>query len=185
MIGVLHYNAGNRESVARALRRLDIPAETVETGEDIARVQGLIFPGAGAAPSAMSDLQSRGLVETLRDYRRPFLGLCLGMQLLFDSSEEGGVDCLGIVRGCVRRLPDGVTRPHIGWNKLDTGRYAYFAHGYYCVPADAAVTTMTVWHGAAICAGIRHKNFFGVQWHPEKSSATGDRFLRSFAMLCK
>jgi imidazole glycerol-phosphate synthase subunit HisH len=185
MIGILRYNAGNRQSVARALRRLGIAAETVETAAEIARTQGLIFPGAGAAPSAMSDLRHRGLVEVLRNYRRPFLGLCLGMQLLMDFSEEGEVAGLGVVRGRVRRLPDGVTRPHIGWNRLDTGRFAYFVHSYYCAPADPAVTTMSVWHGAAICAGIRYRNFFGVQWHPEKSGVTGDRFLCGFAMLCK
>ena len=185
MIGVLHYNAGNRESVARALGRLDIPAATVATAEEIDWVDGLIFPGAGAAAAAMNDLQCRGLIDILRNFRKPFLGLCLGMQLLFDSSEEGDAACLGVIRGRVRRLPDGVMRPHMGWNRLDTGRYVYFAHSYYCVPADPSVTTMTVRHGEDICAGVRQGNFFGVQWHPEKSGETGDRFLRSFALLCK
>ena len=107
------------------------------------------------------------------------------MQLLFDFSEEGSTDCLGIVRGRVVRLPEGVMRPHMGWNQLSTGRYAYFVHSYVCVPDDEGIVTMRVWHGAAICAGIRQNNFFGVQWHPEKSGDTGDRFLHSFAMLCK
>jgi glutamine amidotransferase len=185
VIGILRYNAGNQASVARALGRLGIDARAVETSGEIAACDGLIFPGAGAAESAMRDLRARGLVDALREFRKPFLGLCLGMQLLFDFSEEGDVDCLGIVRGRVKRLPDGVMIPHIGWNRLDTGRYAYFAHSYFCVPDDPRVVTMTARHGVVFCAGIRQRNFFGVQWHPEKSGETGDRLLRSFATLCK
>ncbi|MBU4270773.1 MAG: imidazole glycerol phosphate synthase subunit HisH [Planctomycetes bacterium] len=185
MIGILRYNAGNRESVIGALRRFGIPATTVETSGEIARVDGLIFPGAGAAGAAMDDLRTKRLVGPLREFRKPFLGLCLGMQLLLDFSEEGNTECLGIVPGMVKRLPDGVLRPHIGWNRLDTGEYAYFAHGYACFPADPRVVTMSVRHGATICAGLRQGYYFGLQWHPEKSGRTGDRFLQSFASLCK
>ncbi len=185
MIGIFRYNAGNRVSVAKALGRLGIDARTVETREEIAACHGLIFPGAGAAESAMRDLHARGLLDALREFRKPFLGLCLGMQLLFDFSEEGNVDCLGIVRGQVKRLPEGVTKPHMGWNRLDTGQFAYFAHSYYCLPDDPRVVTMTARHGVVFCAGVRQRNFLGVQWHPEKSGATGDRLLRAFATLCK
>ncbi|MEN6452439.1 MAG: imidazole glycerol phosphate synthase subunit HisH, partial [Thermoguttaceae bacterium] len=143
-----------------------------------------IFPGAGAARSAMDDLRNRGLIDPLRNYRKPFLGLCLGMQLLMDFSEEGETECLGIVRGRVVHLPDGVMCPHIGWNRLSTGQYAYFVHSYVCVPEDRRAVTMTVEHGATLCAGLRQANYFGVQWHPEKSGPTGDRFLQSFAALC-
>lgn len=184
MIGILRYNAGNWGSVSRAVHRLGIPATTIETAADIAAVDGLIFPGAGAAQSAMDDLRSRGLIDALRQYRKPFLGLCLGMQLLMDFSAEGDTECLGIVRGTVRRLPDGVMSPHIGWNRLSIGSYAYFVHRYACFPEDGRVVTMTVEHGATLCAGIRQGNYFGVQWHPEKSGLTGDRFLRAFASLC-
>ncbi|NLF06925.1 MAG: imidazole glycerol phosphate synthase subunit HisH [Pirellulaceae bacterium] len=185
MIGILSYNAGNRTSVAKALQRLCIPTKQVASCDELSRVDGLIFPGAGAAPSAMNDLRERGLIDALRGYRKPFLGLCLGMQLLFDRSEEGDTECLGIVRGAVRRLPDGVLRPHIGWNRLDTGEYVYFIHEYACFPADPAATTMSVRHGAAFCAGLRLGNFFGLQWHPEKSGRAGDYYLKSFAQLCK
>jgi imidazole glycerol-phosphate synthase subunit HisH len=185
MIGIVRYNAGNRISVAKALARLGIEARAVETGEEIAGCDGLVFPGAGAAESAMRDLNARGIVEALRQFSKPFLGLCLGMQLLFDYSEEGDTACLGIVRGRVKKLPEGVTQPHMGWNLLDTGRYAYFAHCYYCLPDDPRVMTMTARHGVVFCAGVRQRNFFGVQWHPEKSGETGDRLLRSFAALCK
>ncbi len=185
MIGIVRYNAGNWGSVAGALRRLGIPATSVETADEISRVDGLIFPGAGAAQSAMADLRARGLVDALRGFRKPFLGLCLGMQLLLDFSEEGQTECLGIVRGRVLPLPEGATSPHIGWNRLSTGKYAYFVHRYVCVPENPRVVTMTVEHGATLCAGIRQGNYFGVQWHPEKSGRTGDRLLKSFAALCR
>jgi len=133
----------------------------------------------------MEELRQRSLVEVLRAYRKPFLGLCLGMQLLFDSSDEGPTDCLGIIRGRVLALPDTLTKPHMGWNRLSTGDYAYFVHSYSCEPADPAVITMTVRYGGTLCAGVRQRNFLGLQWHPEKSGAAGDRFLLSFASLCR
>ena len=185
LIGILSYGAGNTGSVRRALVRLGIRSTIVGTAEEIETVDGLIFPGAGAALAAMEELRARRLADVLRSYEKPFLGLCLGMQLLFDASEEGPTECLGIIPGCVRALPDGVTKPHMGWNRLSTGDYAYFVHGYYCAPADPAVVTMTVPYGGALCAGVRQRNFLGLQWHPEKSGAAGDRFLLSFASLCR
>lgn len=185
MIGILQYNAGNVGSVAKALTRLAIPSRVVEDREGIEAVSGLIFPGAGAAQSAMRDLGKRDLIDVLKTYQKPFLGLCLGMQLLFDSSEEGNTECLGLIRGRVRELPDTVVRPHMGSNKLNTGRYAYFVHSFICEPEDQRLITMTTRYGTDICAGIRQKNFFGVQWHPEKSGDAGDDFLLSFAELCK
>jgi imidazole glycerol-phosphate synthase subunit HisH len=184
MIGILRYNAGNWGSVAGAFRRLGIPAVPVDAADDIAGIDGLVFPGAGAARSAMDDLRRRGLVDVLREFRKPFLGLCLGMQLLLDRSEEGQTECLGIVPGQVVRLPHGASSPHIGWNRLSTGSFAYFVHRYVCVPQDVRAVTATVEHGATLCAAIRQGNFFGVQWHPEKSGPTGDRLFRSFAVLC-
>ncbi|MFA6523805.1 MAG: imidazole glycerol phosphate synthase subunit HisH [Candidatus Peribacteraceae bacterium] len=185
IIGILSYGAGNTGSVQRALSRLGIPSAIVTTAEDIATVNGLIFPGAGAARAAMENLERRGLVDVLRAYEKPFLGLCLGMQLLFDASEEGPTGCLGIIPGRVRALLPGVTTPHMGWNRLSTGDYAYFVHSYCCEPADASVITMTARYGSDLCAGVRQRNFLGLQWHPETSGATGDRSLLSFASLCK
>lgn len=185
MIGILRYNAGNVGSVVRALKRLGIPSRIVENEQDIAEVDGLIFPGAGAAGPAMENLRQRGLIEPLRTYAKPFLGLCLGMQLLFDFSEEGETPCLGIARGRVRELPDTVIRPHMGWNRLNTGNYVYFVHSFVCEPENRSIVTMTTRYGGDICAGIRWKNFFGVQWHPEKSATAGDELLFSFAELCK
>lgn len=185
MIGILRPSTGNTGSVERSLLRLGIPACIVETPQEISVVDGLIFPGAGAALSAMEDLRKKGLIDILRSYRKPFLGLCLGMQLLFDTSEEGPTDCFGIIRGKVVSLPENVQKPHMGWNRLSSGEYAYFVHSFICVPADSRVVTMTVRHGMEIVAGVRKENFFGLQWHPEKSGETGDRFLISFAKLCK
>ena len=151
----------------------------------------VIFPGAGAANAAMRDLRASGFVDVLRGFQKPFLGLCLGMQLLFDFSEEGSTDCLGIIPGRVRKLPASVIAPHMGWNLLRSAQhdkeigYAYFVHSYFCDPADRSVITQTVQYGSPICVGVRWKNFFGLQWHPEKSAEAGDRFLLSFFELCK
>lgn len=185
LIGILQSKTGNTGSVERALKRLGIAARMVRTMDEIASVDGLIFPGAGAARPAMKDLQERGLVEALRAYRRPFLGICLGMQLLFDSSEEGATECMGVIPGTVRALPSNVMTPHMGWNRLSTGDYAYFVHSYTCVPDDSRAITQTSQYGSTICAGVRRKNFFGLQWHPEKSGQAGDRYLLSFSSLCK
>lgn len=194
-IGILRYNAGNVGSVAKALARLAIPSRIVESKEEIGAVSGLIFPGAGAAPSAMKDLRERDLIGVLKSYEKPFLGLCLGMQLLFDFSEEGNTECLGIIKGKVCELPSTVIKPHMGWNMLQSpfasdekqrtsGRYAYFVHGFTCQPEDQRVITMRTLYGTDLCAGVRYRNFFGVQWHPEKSGRAGDDLLLSFTELC-
>lgn len=185
MIGILSTSTGNTGSVRRALKRLDIPARILMRPEELAAVDGLLFPGVGSAGSAMRALREGGWVEPLRAWKRPFLGICLGMQLLFDYSEEGGTECLGMIRGRVRELPAGVMKPHMGWNVLSTGEYAYFVHSYVCMPADPRIITLTAQHGVPICAGVRKENLFGLQWHPEKSGRTGDRYLLSFATLCK
>jgi glutamine amidotransferase len=184
-IGILRLAAGNAGSVERALKRLQIPCIDVHTSDDLKNVSGLIFPGAGAAGAAMEDLQRRKFTESLRNFRKPFLGICLGMQLLFDYSEEGPTVCLEIIPGKVLALTDTIVKPHMGWNRLSTGAYVYFVHSYVCVPDDPGITTMTTNYGGSRCAGVRYKNFFGVQWHPEKSGAAGGSLLLSFASLCK
>jgi glutamine amidotransferase len=181
MIGILRYSAGNVGSVQRALSRLDVPSKIIEKPEELEEVDGLILPGAGAAPAAMSYLLNNNFVQPLRDFKKPFLGLCLGMQLLFESSEEGSVKCLSILKGNVCKLP----RIHIGWNKIDDKSYAYFVHGYACEPKDTSLITMKTFFDDEVCAGVQKDNFMGVQWHPEKSGAIGNQFLLSFAKLCK
>lgn len=195
MIGILRYNAGNVGSVQRALTRLNIPSQIIEKPTELEIVSGLIFPGAGAAGAAMKCLRATEWYNAIQSYRKPFLGLCLGMQLLFDYSEEDDTECLGIISGNVKELPDSVVKPHMGWNKFQpsprlrsagsTGDFAYFVHSYVCEPSDQGVTTMIVQYGEPLCAGVQEGNFFGVQWHPEKSGDAGDRYLLSFADLCK
>ncbi|MDD5026185.1 MAG: imidazole glycerol phosphate synthase subunit HisH [Candidatus Peribacteraceae bacterium] len=185
MIGILRYNAGNTGSVQRALARLNIASKIIESPTDLESVSGMIFPGAGAAGSAMNRLTELGWTEAIQSYTKPFLGLCLGMQLLFESSEENDTECLGVIKGNVRELSDELTKPHMGWNKLSTGEYAYFVHSFVCEPTDASVFTMSTRYGTELCAGVQQRNFFGVQWHPEKSGDAGDRYLLSFSKLCK
>jgi len=190
-IGILQYGAGNVGSVQRALTRLRVSWRVIEDAEELQELSGLIVPGVGAAKAAMDCLCNRGLTEPLRAFDRPFLGLCLGMQLLFERSEEGPVECLGVIKGVVRGLSNSVTKPHMGWNMLrqaqhDTALgYAYFVHSYACIPDSSDVITMTVQYGNEVCAGVRQENFFGVQWHPEKSGEVGDRYLLSFTALCR
>ena len=178
-IGILRYNAGNVGSVERALARLGIPSKVLTKPTELESVNGIIFPGAGAAGAAMKQLNRTGWAKSIQSYTKPFLGLCLGMQLLFDSSEEDDTKCLGIIGGNVTELPDTIVRPHMGWNRLSTGDFAYFVHNYVCKPMNQSVTSMTVEYGGALCAGVQQGNFFGVQWHPEKSGEAGDlRYLR-------
>lgn len=184
MIGIIQTGAGNVGSVRRAFERLGVPTRPVSTSEDLGAVDGLVLPGAGAAPAGITALREHGLAEPLRCWQKPFLGICLGMQLMFDESEEGPTECLGVIGGRVRALPETVSRPHIGWNRLSTGDHGYFVHGFACRPADPAIVTMTTWHGGPVCAGVRLRNFEGVQWHPEKSGEAGDRLLRAFADRC-
>lgn len=183
-VGILRYNAGNARSVEHAVERLGIGTISVETPEDLDRINGLIFPGAGAAGTAMADLRARNFIEPLQKFRKPFLGLCLGMQLLFDFSEEGNTNCLGIVKGNVRELSSEIIKPHMGWNRLDTGEYAYFCHSFTCVPDDPAIWKQITLYGKALCAGVQQGNYQGVQWHPEKSGPAGDQLFRSFAEQC-
>ena len=193
MIAIIDYGVGNLFSLASSLKSLGLETKVTRDAAAIRAADHIILPGVGAFADAMAKLEATGLVPVIKQEveHKPLLGICLGMQLLFEKSYEYGEHTgLGLIPGEVCPLADDLKDPslkvpHIGWNRLDTGCYAYFVHSYHCVPADPAVTTTNVWHGAAICAGIRYRNYFGVQWHPEKSGVTGDRFLYGFAMRCK
>ncbi|MBN8481815.1 MAG: imidazole glycerol phosphate synthase subunit HisH [Xanthomonadales bacterium] len=182
----------NIGSVRYALERLGVHATTSDDGGRIRSASHVILPGVGAAGPGMARLRASGLVDVLRGLRQPVLGVCLGMQLLFEHSEEGDVDCLGVVRGRVRRLVPGGQRrvPHMGWNRLERRRddalfaglepvaHAYFVHGY-AAPADAS-TLASVDYGAPLAAVVRAGNFVGMQFHPERSAAVGARLLANF-----
>lgn len=201
VLTVLDYGAGNVRSLKNAIRRLGFDIEDVQTPDDILKANRLIFPGVGAFAAAMNILNEKGMAEALCDYiknDRPFLGICLGLQLLFDSSEEkGSVKGLGLIPGVVGRFDssDGLTVPHIGWNSLQiekdakilddvSGRHVYFVHSYRAMPSDSNEewVTATCNYGDKFIASVRKGNVHAVQFHPEKSGDVGLSILSRF--LC-
>ena len=211
MIAVIDYDAGNIKSVEKAL--LHLGQETVVTRDagKILGADGVILPGVGAFGDAMEKLRAYRLTEVIRECvvrEIPFLGICLGMQLLFDSSEESpGVEGLHILNGRILRIPsEGQKVPHIGWNDLhfprkgrlfegtgapngvvpdeDRGNpYVYFVHSYYLQASDESIVTATADYGVKIHASVEKGNVFACQFHPEKSSAAGLRILRNFVEI--
>ncbi len=189
-LAILDLGYGNTESVRLAFARLGAEAILTSDPVEAEAADRLVLPGVGAAGFAMDRLRASGLVEPLRRRSRPLLGICLGMQLMFDRSEEGGVDCLGLISGAVRALrpADGFPVPHMGWSRIDACRpalglatddYVYFAHGLVC--DDGPATAATVRYGDALLpVAIRSANLWGAQFHPERSSAAGARFLQAF-----
>ncbi len=199
MIAIVDVCSGNLRSVQRAL--LQVGGDVVVTRDpDVVRRAGkIVVPGQGAFGVFMRGLGSRGLGEALREAiasGRPYLGICLGLQVLFEDSEEQGVTAgLGVLRGHVVRLDPGDPRlkvPHMGWNRIEArrpdpllagiedGAHFYFVHSFHAVPADRGVLTLEAQHGVRITAAIRKDNVFGCQFHPEKSQAAGLRLLRNF-----
>jgi len=182
----------NIGSVRYALRRLGVDAPLTADGDAIRRADRVILPGVGAAAAAMQRLHELDLVPTLRVLDRPLLGICLGMQLLFESSEEGGVECLGRLPGRVRRMraAPGIRIPHMGWNRLSKrgaprlldgiadGAQAYFVHGYAADAGDA--TAASCEHGAVFAAVVQDGDVAGAQFHPERSGRIGQRLLANF-----
>jgi glutamine amidotransferase len=185
----------NIGSVRYALQRLGLDAELTASAPRIRRATHVILPGVGAAGPGMAKLHGAGLVDVLRRLSQPLLGVCLGMQLLFERSDEGATECLGLLPGTVRKFPQSGTWrvPHMGWNRLriarddvlvagvDGAAYAYFVHSY-AVPVGAA-TVADSDHGGAFSAIVRHGNVCGMQFHPERSAAVGARLLKNFLEL--
>jgi len=196
MIGIVDIGMGNLQSVRKAFERIDQPARTVETAAEITAADRLVLPGVGAFGRAMEELTARGLRRPLVDTvaaGTPLLGICLGLQLLFDRSEEHGLhEGLALLAGDVRRLPDTVKVPHIGWNNLrivrpgrllagvPDGAFFYFVQSYFVEPVDGGCVTGTTDHGRTFAAAVEAKNVFGVQFHPEKSQDAGLRILENF-----
>jgi len=200
---LIDYGAGNLRSVANALRELGIDPLITASAADLTDATHLILPGVGSFGDCMAQLQSRNLIEPIQDWvaaGKPYLGICLGYQLLFDSSEESpGVAGLGIVPGVVRRFQQtpGLKIPHMGWNsavprKPDTGNWAglgaepyfYFVHSYFPVPDDDAVIAAQTTYGAdTFAAAIEMPNLLACQFHPEKSQDAGLRLIRNFLGL--
>jgi glutamine amidotransferase len=201
-IGVVDYGMGNRRSVEKALEHVGARARVSADPEQLRAAAGLIVPGVGAFPRAMEKLREAGLDELLRERHEsgtPILGICLGMQLAFESSTEmGGASGLGILAGEVRALEAGALKlPHIGWNEVSFTRPGsplvadlpprcafYHVHSYAPVPALEQDTLGTAEYGKPFASMVEHGSFYGVQFHPEKSSAAGLRLLANFARIC-
>ena len=192
MVAVIDYNAGNTRSVMNALSRLGVKAELTSDIDVIKSSDRMIFPGVGAASWSMDELKKRELIETIKEYQRPFLGICLGMQLMNSFSEEGNVDLLNITANKVRLFDKnvGVKIPHVGWNEvtfssdpifknLREKEYFYFVHSYYVEYSENTIATC-FYDNVTFSAGLRKDNFYGFQFHPEKSGEVGEKLLKNF-----
>ncbi|MBQ3105552.1 MAG: imidazole glycerol phosphate synthase subunit HisH [Lachnospiraceae bacterium] len=198
MVAIIDYDAGNIKSVEKAIEFLGHRAVITRKKDEILSADHVILPGVGAFGDAMEKLHRYGLTEVIREVTEgqvPFLGICLGLQLLFESSEESpGVPGLGILPGSVYRLPEeeGLKVPHIGWNGLrfpgesqlfrglKEPSYVYFVHSYCLQARDTAMVAAVTEYGVTFHAAVEHKNIFACQFHPEKSSDTGLRILQNF-----
>lgn len=201
MIAIIDYDAGNIKSVEKALLALGEEAIITRDPKVLLEADHVILPGVGSFGDAMDKLCHYGLVETIKQIVQkgtPFLGICLGLQLLFEESEESkGVKGLGLLKGKILRIPDGpgLKIPHIGWNSLKfphKGRlflglpeesYVYFVHSYYLKAAEEEIVTATTEYGTLIHASVEKNNIFGCQFHPEKSSEVGLTILKNFIAL--
>ncbi|WP_455526693.1 imidazole glycerol phosphate synthase subunit HisH [Huintestinicola sp.] len=200
MIAIVDYGAGNIFSVKNAMDYLGLPAELTSKADDIRNADGIILPGVGAFPWAMNMLTKSGLVEVIKEeaVKKPFLGICLGMQLIFSKGYEfEETDGLGLIDGQVRLMtPEGLSIPHIGWNRLEKNRecalmnglgddeYVYFVHSYAAECADEDVAAYCE-YGSRVTALVNRGNVYGAQFHPEKSGKTGLKILSNFAELIK
>ena len=192
-VAIVKYNAGNTGSVSNALNRLGIEPVITDAPAEITSADRVIFPGVGEASTAMTYLIETGLDQVFRSLKQPVLGICLGMQLLCEHSDENDTECLGIIPGNVKRFPDDRLKvPHMGWNTtngmqgplfdgVDEDTYFYFIHGYFVEATEAATARCT--YGKGFTAAVQKDNFYGVQFHPEKSGAAGERLLANFLNL--
>lgn len=198
MIGIIDYDAGNIKSVEKALAYLGEETVVSRDPEVLTKADKVILPGVGSFGEAMENLHKYGLIPVIKDMIKegtPFLGICLGLQLLFESSEETpGVAGLGILKGKIVRIPEGpgLKIPHMGWNSLNVRKgaalfkglekepYVYFVHSYYLQAKDPKIVAATAEYGVTIHASVEKENVFACQFHPEKSSKTGLAILKNF-----
>lgn len=199
MIAIVNYEAGNLKSVEKAFLYLNEPVTVTAEPKEILAADRVVLPGVGAFRDAMNKLKNAGLSDVVKEVilrQTPFLGICLGMQLLYEYSEEGEAEGLGILGGTVRRFPQeaGLKIPQIGWNKLeprkeshllkgdDAAPYVYFVHSYYVDAADKDTVAATVTYGAKADVLVETGNIFLTQFHPEKSGSAGLSMLKNFAV---
>ncbi|MDQ2743503.1 MAG: imidazole glycerol phosphate synthase subunit HisH [Chloroflexota bacterium] len=200
MIAIVDYGINNLASVRNAIRAVGGEAQVTADAEVIDRAGGIVLPGVGAAPVGMERLRARGLEAVLRDViarGTPALGICLGMQLLFEWSEEGDVPCLGILPGSTRLLRGAIKVPQIGWNQVRTRRdlrlwagipdnpYFYFVHSYICVPREQEAIAGETEYGESFASAVVSNAMWGTQFHPERSGQMGLRLIRNFVLTCE
>lgn len=201
MIAIIDYGAGNLQSVRKAFDYLGVQTQVISDPQVLLNAEAAILPGVGAFGDSMQALESVGMVQPIRDFvtsNRPFLGICLGMQLLFEGSEESpGVPGLGILKGTIARIPaeKGLKIPHIGWNSLalrqqgglfqglEEEPYVYFVHSYYLHASDPSIVSAQTEYGVVIDAAVCRGSLHAVQFHPEKSGKTGLAMLKNFAAM--
>lgn len=192
-IVIIKYNAGNIRSVLFALERIGVQAIVSDDIEEISAADKIIFPGVGEASTAMGYLRQRRLDEVIRNARQPLLGICLGLQLLCRHSEENDTTCMGIFDAAVKRFSGTDLKiPHMGWNNIfvkenplfrdvPNSSYCYFVHSYYAEMNNHTIATTT--YGNEFSCGLNKNNFYGVQFHPEKSAGAGEQILKNFLSL--
>lgn len=201
MIAVIDYGAGNLQSVLKAFQYLGSNVTVTADAQILQKADAVVLPGVGAFDDAMQHLQRSGLTDTVRclaQSDKPFLGICLGLQLLFEGSDEApGVQGLGVLHGRIHRIPaaEGLKVPHIGWNSLKISDhsgifsnlpeepYVYFVHSYYLKAEDRGIVSATTEYGVRIDAAVHRGNLYATQFHPEKSGKTGLQILRNFVAL--
>lgn len=199
MIAIIDYGMGNLRSVQKGFEKVGYQAEIVQDPDIVRQAEKVVLPGVGAFRDAMQNLRETGMVGAINEVvaaGKPFLGICLGLQLMFTTSEEGGIyEGLNIFPGRVRLLPPGLKVPHMGWNQIELqkpcpilkdipdGSAFYFVHSYYVDPEDPEVKTTLTDYGIKFTSIASRGNIFGIQFHPEKSSVLGLRILKNFGEL--
>jgi len=198
VLTIIDYGVGNLRNVYMAFRRLGLEAQVTAEAAEVNRSKVLVLPGVGAFGDAMGNIHALGLEDSIQGAIRdgvPFLGICVGMQILFEVSEEMGEHRgLGVLGGRVRRFGQDLVVPHMGWNQIDQtrmaplwrgvpdGSYAYFVHSYYVDPTDPSVTVATTDYGASYTSAVARDNLYAIQFHPEKSQNIGEQILRNFCV---
>lgn len=193
-IGIINYGAGNLASVINAIDRLGYKTEIIKQPEQLINVDKIIIPGVGHASKAMQNLNESGLANALKSTQKPTLGICLGMQLLGNYSDEGKTECLGVINFDVKKLDIDLKTPHMGWNRIEVtsnplftnipdDTWVYFVHSYYVAQNENSIAECN--YETKICAAVNRGNFWGVQFHPEKSGEYGIQIIKNFIELCE
>jgi imidazole glycerol-phosphate synthase subunit HisH len=196
-VAIVKYNAGNIQSVLFALERIGIEASVTDNFEELRKADKVIFPGVGEARSAMNNLKEKGLDKVIKELKQPVLGICVGMQLLCEHSEENDTTCLGIIPAKVKLFPSPLVKggykiPQIGWNNIynvkgdmmknvEENSFVYYVHSYFAQMNPFCIATSQ--YGIEYAGAVKKDNFYGVQFHTEKSAKTGEQILKNFLMM--